>query len=460
MVATGFPYLNGSVKDVSRPSVRVVAEKEGTELPYRNKVFAMERIIPSISGVPSLNNPPSSRQNSESLWIESATLHGCVSCGTLGSMRDTGPDGPQTLCSHCGLRYRNLKLRLYRLADGRVTAEPIARASLVRAVEFEWDGSGRDLQNPRVREVTTVQHSMLASKNGICLSCRILVEGLTTGPDGYRTLCLLCGNRYYRRELCVFRLTDGRVSVLCSPGAKRVIIVGFEESIRNIPGRYDIRFPIVRDARPGEHAKHHPGENGICGLRTVQTVAQRAQDDDAGGLNKEFEVEDEGENDKEGMEREEEGEGGDNGEDGNLIAYGKRKRARNGRGRRARMIARDTLSSCTKEATLAGKRSQRATGLADRMRKQRDESLSFVVKATCSYGWETRLRYIYVAYGVTVSSFTEVLKETFRMDIPFSVCYKDDVGDLIHVSDDADMAPMFALARRRGEALQVQLRPP
>lgn len=91
----------------------------------------------------------------------------------------------------------------------------------------------------------------------------------------------------------------------------------------------------------------------------------------------------------------------------------------------------------------------------------RGKALSFAVKASCSYGWLTRRRYVYVAYGLRFGSFKKVLGETFAMEgVPFAVCYVDDEGDEIIISEDADMRPMFEMARGKEAALRVRLRPP
>lgn len=459
MIATGFPYANGALRDVSRPTVRVATEREHAELPSRKRAPRTQRVNSSYDGMQSVSDALSYQPNRRTFRVARATLNGCVACGTLGSTPNTGPDGPHTLCADCGFRYQNLKLRLYRLRDGRITAEPIARAFRVRAVGFEGDGPRNDWQKPRVQVATKVHHSALAQRDRVCLSCREKAEVSATGPDGYRTLCQLCGNRYYRQELCVFRLPDGRVSVLCGPRAERALVIGFEKSAPNIPGNYDVRFPIVRDAMPGEHAKHHPGEDGICGLRTVQKVTRRRQSDEMD----EDEEEEEEEDGVEGEDSEEEKGNhvdSNNEENDGMNAHTARKRVRNGGEDKVALITRSTVNRFSRISGLVLGSTRGLVSTIDGVRTQRDAKLSFVVKATCSYGWETSFRYIYMAYGVTALSFCQVLKETFQMDTPFSVYYKDDDGDLIHVTDDADMAPMFALARRRDGALQVQLRPP
>lgn len=457
MVATGFPYSKGSHRDVSRPSVRVATESEHAALPSRKRGPRVQGANSSYGGMPSTSDAFNYLPSSSTFGLARNALHGCASCGTLGGTPNTGPDGPRTLCAECGSRYQNLRLRLYRLMDGRITAEPSTRASRVRAVGFEANGLHTDWRKPRVRDATKAQHSSLARRDKICLSCRKKVELIATGPDGYRTLCQLCGNRYYRQELCVFRLPDGRVSVLCRPGAERVIVVGFERSAPHKPGRYDVRFPIVRDALPGEHAKHHPGENDICGLRTVQKVTRRGDSDEV----EEDEEEEEIEGERESSEEEEGDKGNSNGEENNgMNAYLAQSRRWNEGEDEVALITRSTANSFAKIPGSVLGFTRVAAKDAEEVRLQRGNELSFIVKAACSYGWETSFRYIYVAYGVTVSSFYQVLKEAFRMDAAFSICYKDDDGDLIHVIDNADMAPMFALARRGEGALQVQLRPP
>eukprot|EP00177_Eucheuma_denticulatum_P006641 GFKZ01012076.1.p1 GENE.GFKZ01012076.1~~GFKZ01012076.1.p1 ORF type:complete len:544 (+),score=31.46 GFKZ01012076.1:202-1833(+) len=458
LVVTGFPFqIRSNWVDTERPSVRVATAAEHARLPKPRKLRKKKVIrTPSSSEGPGYSEDPASgsREQLDVAKRQASKFRYCIACGTPGKPPDTGPDGPHTLCVQCGLRYRCFQLRLYKLADGRITAEPSPRASMVLATAFEGCGLVCDWERPRVKSATRYQHAMIAQFDRLCLSCRKETDALGTGPDGYKTLCTGCAGRYYRQELCVFRSPNGNVSVMKRPGAKRAIIIGFEQSPSHVYGKYDLRFPIVRIAMAGEHAKFHAGANGVCGSRMADIRfhdyargAREESEDVELPRHKKYEV-DSGQYRNRGF-------AGETRTDKNKWGIYVPKR---GIEKPVQVMA-STGSDTNKRSSL-GRKARDAPGIEDRQVARRDENSSFIVKATCSYGWETKLRYIYVAYGVKVTSFKQVLKETFRMDAPFSICYKDDDGDLIHVSEDPDMAPMFAQARHRQGALQVQLRPP
>lgn len=458
-MVTGFPFqIRSNWVDTERPSVRVATAAEHARLPKPRKL--RKKKVPrnpssSEEGLDSSEEPASgSREELDVGKWPAPRFLACIACGTVGKPPDSGPDGPHTLCGQCGLRYRCFQLRLYKLGDGRITAEPSPRASMVLATAFEGCGLACDWERPRVKSATRYQHAMIAQFDRLCLSCRTESDALSTGPDGYKTLCTACGGRYYRQELCVFRSPDGNVSVMKRPGAKRAIVTGFEPSPSNVYGRYDLRFPIVRIAMAGEHAKFHSGANGVCGSRIVDHRINN-YGREAGGEGEDGDLRRDQDCDVE------------SGEYRNRVFSGETRTDKNDWGMYApkKGISKPvqllvSTGSDTHKRSSLGHRTRDTSGVEDRQVTRRDVNSSFIVKATCSYGWETKLRYIYVAYGVKVTSFKQVLKETFRMDAPFSICYKDDDGDLIHVSEDPDMAPMFAQARHRQGALQVQLRPP
>lgn len=332
----------------------------------------------------------------------------CYACGELKAAKYAGPDGANTLCIACFSRYRRLKLRLYGW-NGKVTSKPISKASLLLHVGFSRLISGKlDFKQPKVREATGYNEIGMLNGTRVCLNCRLQTKQLSTGPDGYKTLCGPCAGRYYRMDLCVYVNTfDNRVSVLKGRRqSKRAIVVDFEKQ-ENGSGMYDVRFPIVESAKAGQHAKFHCGNGDECGQRVPRVYV----------------IEDEEDNNKKSERK------------------------------------------CQKRSYIEidnnnNRDENKQSNESRRNIKPRDESLSFVIKAECSYGWETRNRYIYMAYGIKMQSFKVILRETFGLRINFSVCYKDCEGDLIHISDDIDMAPMFALARSIPQAVQIVLRPP
>lgn len=76
----------------------------------------------------------------------------CSACGSSCSLSwRNGPDGPQTLCERCAMKYGNFKLSLYQVGGALVSAKPSPGACEVRHVGFLCNSRGRkDFIHPTV----------------------------------------------------------------------------------------------------------------------------------------------------------------------------------------------------------------------------------------------------------------------------------------------------------------------
>lgn len=81
----------------------------------------------------------------------------------------------------------------------------------------------------------------------------------------------------------------------------------------------------------------------------------------------------------------------------------------------------------------------------------------FFVKATCRYGWENSTRCVFVEHGCSFRMLKEQLAEAFNMEKRFDVSYKDEDGDSVRISTEAEMQPFLNLVRKQGDKVRVRM---
>lgn len=65
-----------------------------------------------------------------------------------------------------------------------------------------------------------------------------------------------------------------------------------------------------------------------------------------------------------------------------------------------------------------------------------------------------------VGYSIAFAALKNKLEVAFEMTRPFSITYRDDDGDFVKVSSDAEMTHFFDMARRNTRPMKVRLIPP
>lgn len=91
---------------------------------------------------------------------------------------------------------------------------------------------------------------------------------------------------------------------------------------------------------------------------------------------------------------------------------------------------------------------------------RRKKSRSFTIKAACRYGWASSTRRLSVGYTMAFAALKNQLEIAFEMTKPFAVTYRDEDGDFVKVSSDAEMTHFFDMARRHTQPMKVKLIPP
>lgn len=393
-------------------------------------------------------------------------FHSCVACGNNNSKLYVGPDGPESLCATCNKRLSNCKLRMWRGANGHVTARPTRGYQRVVAIGFKRRADGRYSQgHPKVRKATEAEHAILPAYRPKVLNLGRIPRKATAGErseGGWEPNSSEADPEQEEGSSAEVEQEEDEDAEQEEDAEDDAEEEGDEEQeqeeeeeeeqeVREEVRQLNLRGRRVRIRRmvtsPVTPAPTHRKPPRIAHGKVVKQVGHTEDNDEI-------------------QEQQ---------EPPRIERVAKRLRrsplnpasaARSG----SDIIAREAAApSPTRPAAPSPPRSvapfaPSASPLLKAVATAggaRGKALSFAVKASCSYGWLTRRRYVYVAFGLRFGSFKKVLGETFAMDrVPFAVCYIDDEGDEIIISEDADMRPMFEMAKGKDGALRVRLRPP
>lgn len=89
-----------------------------------------------------------------------------------------------------------------------------------------------------------------------------------------------------------------------------------------------------------------------------------------------------------------------------------------------------------------------------------EKQKAFIVKASCRYGWANSTRRLSVSMKTTFPAFKTRLGDAFDMTKAFTITYRDEEGDFVKVSSEAEMAHLLNMAGKRVRPMQVKLIPP
>lgn len=89
-----------------------------------------------------------------------------------------------------------------------------------------------------------------------------------------------------------------------------------------------------------------------------------------------------------------------------------------------------------------------------------EKKKTFIVKASCRYGWANSTRRLSVSMKTAFPAFKTRLGDAFDMIKPFTITYRDEEGDFVKVSSEAEMAHLLNMAGRHVRPVQVKLIPP
>ncbi|CDF32735.1 unnamed protein product [Chondrus crispus] len=404
--------------------------------------------------------------------ISSGSAEACVACGNDNSNLYPGPDGQTTLCATCYKRLTDCRLRLWRSRSGIITARPTPGYEKVVAVGFNNNNNKRIPTQPRVRTAKKREHESLPSHRP-----RKLIRGADREKRGTKERSTepswdpslnAAGRAREENQAAVVKAEKHLENVLHSEkeadddsGSRDESIDDDEDDDDVVENESDAAKELgleVRQLKLRGRVVHISGLNNpptsppsrprrlrkavseINGQSTEHVTTAESDIDVSGQLQKSGSQGDRNRGRPAGeafvpTSRQAQGAPGNT-------------NTRRESGLRTHGIIHSPLSpSLLKSGPF--------------IEALRSRAMSFGVKASCTYGWQTQRRFVSVAYGLRFLSFKQVLCEIFDMDgVAFTVCYVDDDGDEIGISEDSDMRPMFDLAKGKQGALRVRLRPP
>lgn len=439
----------------------------------------LKPIVEKVSAIDNGSYPPSVD------IAASEKTETCIACGNDNSHLYPGPDGPTTLCATCNKRLSDCKLRLWRSSTGVITAKPSPDKEKVVAIGFSSIKSRRTMAQPVVRKAKRHEHDSLPSHRPKKL-VRLAAHGKLNGnkqqtKDGSRlsrsTVLRAsadeqepCSNiedaqldspvRKQRdasnklgaaearsREKNTGKMRNGKdkgdVEVIAENESKERIELSHAVRKLELRGRV---VPISGMPNPSSSPSLHPKQSQKSAIEVKEHSTERLTEDSLL-------------NESEGSHRPGSRDGSE--QDPSLHAEldSTSPRAEQTTAVIARATKSDSGSSV--RALIHSPASSSLLKSGPGIEALRSRAMSFGVKATCTYGWQTQRRYVSVAYGLRYLSFKHVLGEIFDMGgIPFAIYYVDDDGDEIVISEDSDMRPMFDFAKAKQGALRVRLRPP
>lgn len=396
----------------------------------------------------------------------------CVACGNDNSALYPGPDGSESLCATCTKRLGSRKLRLWRKRNGTITAKPSSDSERVIAVGFELDGTARrNFQRPRVRKATASEHAQLPAHRPGTLPRGKRPNRERSEETGWEPNSSEADPEHLEDEDDDDEGDEDETNDDEEDADNDEEDELEEEDDEDDDEEGDeelaeeqVRVEVIQDMRQLElRGRKIPIR---CRFRETAISLPRRRYSSRISSRNTAEASGQGSDDANNFP--------DVPEPSAPQQPAKRRRTSPDDSEKRSPLDEESsrnespqpfkTPSHQRELTQPFAKASRAPNLL-KMGPSVDaigtRGLSFGVKASCSYGWMTQRRYVYVAYGLRFESFKQVLGETFNMDsVPFAVCYVDDEGDEIIISEDSDMRPMFEMAKGKEGALRVRLRPP
>lgn len=404
--------------------------------------------------------------------VSSGSAEACVACGNDNSNLYPGPDGQTTLCATCYKRLSDCKLRLWRSSSGIITAKPTPGYEKVVAIGFNNNNKRRNLTQPQVRTAKKREHESLPSHRPRKLQRGADREKRGTRErskePGWEPTLDTAGRAREENQEAVVKAEKHLEIVLHSDkeadddsGSRDESIDNDEDDDDLVENESDAAKELGLEVRQLKLRGRVVPISGLNNLPTSPSSRPRRLRKAVSEIN--------GQSTEHVTTAESAIDG--SGQLQKSSSQGDRNRGR---------PAGEAFVSTSRQAqgTSGNANTRRASGLRTHriihspfspsllksgpfIEALRSRAMSFGVKASCTYGWQTQRRFVSVAYGLRFLSFKQVLCEIFDMDgVPFTVCYVDDDGDEIGISEDSDMRPMFDLAKGKQGALRVRLRPP